>query len=253
VGGNLATAELGLKPFAHRTRRRPLRYFFVGMAALAVLLLLLAFVPEYRKFTAGSFPIAGVLHIHAAIMGTWVAAFAVQVYLGATGRTALHRRVGPYVAAIGFLAWASMIFVEFRALVVHPLPLDASGYDWNLPGPLVYLTFPIYLAWAVHERRRPAWHKRLMMFALFLPLLAAIQRYLWIPIDYGYAPFAAALNASLLVPLVAYDLYTLKGRLHPATIRGTLLLASAEAMLFALWGTSAWRAFAAAVAHWLHG
>src|SRR5215210_2761767 len=117
MGGYLATVELALDPLGRRSRRRPLRYFFVGMAILAVALLLIAFVPEYRKFAGGTFPIAGALHIHATIMGTWVAAFIVQACLGATGRTALHRRVGPYVVAIGAIAWASMIFVEFRALV----------------------------------------------------------------------------------------------------------------------------------------
>lgn len=223
------------------------------MATLAVILVLLAFVPEYRKFAGGTFPITAVLHVHALIMGTWVAAFVVQAYLGATGRTALHRRFGSYVVAIGCLAWASMVFVEFRALAVHPLPKDPSDYDWNLPGPLVYLTFPIYLAWAVHERRRPSWHKRLMIFALFLPLLAAIQRYLWIPVDYGYWPFAAALDISLLVPLLSYDLITLKGRLHPATIRGSILLIGAQALLFLLWGTALWRGVAFTVARALHG
>ena len=146
-----------------------------------------------------------------------------------------------------------MIFVEFRALITHPLPKDVSGYDWNLPGPLVYLTFPIYLAWPVHERGRPAWHKRLMTFALFLPLLAAIQRYLWISADYGCGPFAAALDISLLVPLVSYDLITLKGRLHPATIRATNLLIGAQALLLLLWGTALWRGLAFAVAHAGHG
>ena len=249
----MATAELARDPLAPRSRRRPLRYFFVGMAGLAVVILLLAFVPEYRKFATGTFPIAGVLHVHAMIMGAWVAGYVFQAYLGATARSALHRRVGPFVVAIGAIAWVSMIFVEFRAVIAHPLPNDASAYDWNLPGPLVYLTFPIYLAWAVRERRRPAWHKRLMTFALFLPLLAAIQRYLWIPIDYGYGPVAAVLDLSLLVPLAAYDLYTLKGRLHPATIRATFLLIGSQALLFMLWGTALWRGFALTIAQAIHG
>jgi hypothetical protein len=249
----MATAELAIDTAPPRRRRKPGRYFFLGMAILAIFLLMLAFVPEYRKFASGTFAIARVLHIHAIIMGMWVAAFVVQAYLGATGRTALHRRLGPYAVAIGLLGWASMIFVEFRALIVHPLPTEPRGYDWDLPGPLVYLTFPIFLAWAVYERRRTAWHKRLMMFALFLPLLAAIQRYLWIPIDYGYAPFAAFLDVALLAPLAGYDFYTLKGRLHPATVRGAVLLLASQAILFALWGTAAWRQFASAVTHVVHG
>ena len=100
------------------------------------------------------------------------------------------------------------------------------------------LTFGLFLAWAVHESRRPQWHKRLMTFAMFLSLDAAIQRYVWIPMDYCFGPFALVLDSVLLVPLIVYDLRTLHGRLHPATVRGTALLLGSEAILFALWGTA---------------
>ncbi len=236
-----------------RRRSRPLRHFFVGMAVAAIVILGFTFVPEYREFAAGAFPIAQVLHVHAAIMTAWVAAFAFQAYLGATGRTSLHRRVGPYAVSVGWGAWVSMIFVEMRALVAHPIPRDVSEYDWMLPGPYVYVTFGVLLAWAVHERRRPAWHKRLMTFAVFLTLQAAIQRFLWIPMTYGYWPFALALDFVLLVPMIAYDLSTVEGRLHPATMRGALLLIGAQALLLALWGTALWRGFAFTVVQAVHG
>ena len=232
--------------------RRPSRYFFVGMALLAVAIVAFAFVPEYRKYATGTFPIAGVLHVHAAIMASWVAAFVVQAYLGATGRIALHRRVGAYAVALGWIAWASMIFVELRTYVVYPLPHDPRALDWDLPGPHVYLTFAVFLIWAVYERRRPAWHKRLMTFAVFVSLAAAIERYVWIPTDYGFGPFAALLDVCLLVPIVAYDLATLKSRLHPATIGGALFLFGSQAVLFALWGTSLWRTFALGVVRAVH-
>ena len=249
----MATADCVMDAPAPHRRPGPLRYFFVGMVIVATVVLGVAFIPEYRKFAAGAFPIAGVLHVHAAIVTAWVAAFAFQAYLGATGRTNLHRRVGPYALSVGRIAWASMIFVEMRALVAHPIPLEASEYDWLLPGPYVYLTFGILLAWAIHERRRPAWHKRLITFAVFLTLQAAIQRYLWIPITSGYWPFALALDIVLLVPMIGYDLTTLRGRLHPATVRGALLLVGAQALLLALWGTALWRSFAFTVVHAVHG
>ena len=223
------------------------------MAGFALVILLAAFVPEYQRFGDGVFPIAWVLHVHAAIMFGWVGVFALQSLLGATGRTAPHRRVGVYSVGMGWLAWASMIFVEFRVFVAHPLPSNPAEYDWDLPGPFIYLTFAVFLVWAVRERRRPQWHKRLMTFALFLSLGAAFQRFLWIPINYGFGPFAVALDASLIVPMVAYDLTTLKGGLHPATVRATLLLLTSEAVLFALWGTLVWHNFISSVAHWVHG
>lgn len=247
----MATAGTAIGSPAPRARHRPLRYFFPGMAAFAGVIIAYGFVPELFSFAAGTFPIPWVLHIHATIMFAWFGAFALQAFLGATGRTALHRQVGSYGIAIGALACASMIFVEFRTLIAHPLLRSPSDLDWKLPGPFVYLTFGVFLAWAVYERRRPQWHKRLITFALFLSIEAAIQRFLWIPMDYGFGPFALALDAFLLAPLFVYDLRTLKGRLHAATVRGTALLLFSEGLLFALWGTAAWHDFASVVGDWV--
>jgi hypothetical protein len=60
-------------------------------------------------------------------------------------------------------------------------------------------------------------------------------------------PFAAFLDICLLVPLVVFDVTTLKRKLHPATIRGAVVIFAAQAVLFSLWGTTAWRHFAYAL------
>jgi hypothetical protein len=109
--------------------------------------------------------------------------------------------------------------------------------------------------WAYHERRRPMWHKRLMLFALFLSLGAAVQRYLWLPMydsRAGYWPMTAFIDIVLLVPLLTFDLVSLRGRLHPATARGMAVLFSAQAIMLSLWGTSTWREFAYNLSHVVH-
>src|SRR5947209_11766034 len=148
-----------------------------------------------------------------------------------------------------------MVFVEWRAMLVHPLPDKLAIYDELLPGPYIYLTFPIFLAWAYRERRRPMWHKRLMLFALFLSLGAAVQRYLWLPMYHsraGYWPFILFIDVALVLPLIAFDLVTLKRRLHAATVRGMVVLFAAQAVMLSLWGTSAWREFAYNLSHAVH-
>lgn len=244
------TSRSAIKPVrvnpARPDGRRP---FFPGMALLAIAIAATAFIPEYIANAAGHFPIAWILHIHGAIMFACLSTFLVQAWLGATGRTQLHRKIGNYGFAIGALAWVSMIFVEWRALFVYPPPDDLSEYDWMLPGLYVYSTFLTFLIWSYRKRNRPDWHKRLITFALFLSLQAAIQRYTWLPPHHGYWPFAALLDIFLLIPLFASDLRVLKGRLHPATLGGTLLLLFAQGALFTLWGTAPWRHFAFFVAH----
>ena len=248
----MATAELAVGSSRQRRRRRPLRFFFIFMVAVSIAILALAFVPEFIAYAHGAFPIAPILHVHAAIMVAWVAAFAAQAYLGAKGKIVQHQRAGRIAFVIGWLAWASMVFVEWRAMLVHPLPDSLPPYDEFLAGPYIYLTFPVFLAWAYHERRRPMWHKRLMLFALFLSLGAAVQRYVWLPMTdsrAGYWAIAAFSDVALLLPLVAFDLVTLRGRLHPATVRGMAVLFGAQALMLSLWGSFAWRQFAYSFTH----
>lgn len=222
------------------------------MVALAFAILSLAFVPEFIRYAHGAFPIAPIVHVHAAIMAAWALAFAVQVYLGAKGKIVQHQRAGRIAFAIGWLACASMIFVEWRAMLVHPLPEERPPYDELLAGPYIYVTFAIFLAWAYRERRRPMWHKRLMLFAFFLSLEAAVSRYVWLPLTDtpgGHWAIDAFLDVSLLLPLVTFDLVTLRGRLHPATVRAMTVLFCAQAITLSLWGNSAWREFAYNFSH----
>jgi uncharacterized membrane protein YozB (DUF420 family) len=248
----MATAELAAGLRRTKRRRPPLRFFFVFMVALSVAILSLAFVPEFIRYAQGAFPIAPIVHVHAAIMGAWILAFVMQVFLGIKGKIVQHQRAGRIAFAIGWLACVSMIFVEWRAMLVHPLPDQLPPYDEFLAGPYLYLTFAIFLAWAFHERRRPMWHKRLMLFAFFLSLGAAVQRYVWLPMTdspAGYWAVAAFLDVCLLVPLVTFDLVTLRGRLHPATLRGMAVLFLAQTIVLSLWGSLEWREFAYNFSH----
>jgi len=106
------------------------RYFFVLLALFSILIASLTFVPVFLKFAAGAFPIAWVLNIHGALMGTWLALFLAQAILASTGRLALHRKLGTFGIVLGFPVWASMVLVEMRRKVVHPLDPDLSkAYD----------------------------------------------------------------------------------------------------------------------------
>src|SRR5258706_5010560 len=200
---------------------RILHYFVLALGLFSVVIALVAFVPEYADFAVGKFPIAWVLHIHGALMSAWLATFIVQAWLASTGHVSLHRKIGPYGIALGIAVWASMVFVELRKLVAHPLPTDGPGYDELLQGSYTYLTFLVVLLWAAHERRRPAWHKRLMLITTFVALVAPIERIEWLP-ELGVGFIWASilwLDLCLIVPLVVYDLVSTK-HLHRATVQG---------------------------------
>jgi hypothetical protein len=75
-----------------------------------------------------------------------------------------------------------------RFLILNQLPEDLSIYDRLLPFLYVYSTFSIFLFSAYRKRRQPDWHKRLITFALFLSLEAAIRRLEWLHRALGIGP-----------------------------------------------------------------
>jgi hypothetical protein len=99
--------------------------------------------------------------------------------------------------------------------------------------------------------RRPAWHKRFMLFATFLALQAVEQRITWLPrFAPGYWTDAIYLDVCLLVPLFAYDYYSAK-RLHPATIAASCMLLGAQGVVLLVWENPGWRHFAYSFTVWL--
>src|SRR5215469_13271948 len=75
--------------------RAPGQRFYVGMAAVFVLIAFAAFTPTYwGKLAAGSYRGAPITHIHGALFFFWTLSFFAQTALVATGRTPDHRRWG---------------------------------------------------------------------------------------------------------------------------------------------------------------
>src|SRR5260221_7983276 len=171
-------AEPAAGPVRKVARRR---FFFVGLGLFAIAVAASAFVPEYARFAAGRLPIAPVLHVHGALMAAWLGTFILQAWLASSGRVALHRRLGPYGIALGVAVWASMVFVVGHHMVVNPMPVEWAPYDELLQDVYTDTMFIALLLWAAHERRRPAWHKRLMAIATVVALVAPIERFEWLP------------------------------------------------------------------------
>jgi hypothetical protein len=223
------------------------RYYFVGLALFSVAVTAIVFVPGFVRFVSGTFPVAWALNLHGALMAAWLALFFAQALFAATGRLALHERLGTFGIFLGPLVWASMVLVELRRKVVHPLAPDLSpDYDGDLPGIYIWSTFLIFFLGAIYQRRSsPDWHKRFMVFAALVIVQAAEMRILWLP---RFAPDlywtdAIYLDVCLLLPLLAYD-HLSNRRIHPATAAASAVLLVAQATLLLVWGTPAWRHFA---------
>ena len=189
------------------------RAFFLAMGLAILATVIAGFGPSYFWRSASAPPLSPLLRVHGLAATAWILLFLAQVGLVAAGRTALHRKLGAAGIAI-----ALALFVTGWAISVA-----TRGWTEKLvfaAGAL--LMFAGYLMAALHQRRNPPAHKRLMLLATLSVLAPAISR-LGLPFvpHNSFGPNFATL--AFLVPMVAYDLWARRGRIHPALAWGGLV------------------------------
>lgn len=223
------------------------RHFYAAMAWLLVVIAVVGFTPRSLAIVGGTMPNPPlVVHLHAAVMATWVALLAVQATLSLAGRMDLHRRLGLASLGVGPLVLIMLIAVT---LVRQN---DAVG----TPGaPIVnnilflqirsILLFPTFFIWALLTRRTdPEMHKRMMLLATLMLLDAAIARIVWLPYNQFPRDYLAIHVYLLLlfVPALLHDLIRTR-RIHRAWIWGLGLTVPWVVATEFVWGTAWWRDF----------
>lgn len=210
--------------------RAPTRGYMADQAFFArySIFIALFIVASFVQFSLRGFvdirTVPPVVHAHAAVMVTWLALFVVQNQLVHKGQIALHRTVGwvsaVVVAAVAVLGCA----VGYTALKVHMVP------PFFTPGFFLALTwieapaFAAVVAWAVSQRRRTEWHRRLMFAATFILLEPALGRLLPMPLMGGYGEWVALLVQLGFVAVLARHDRKVLGSVHPATLCAAAIL-----------------------------
>jgi hypothetical protein len=90
---------------ATATRRRAERWFYVGAGVFLILLSVVAFGPSIIDPSRRTASLTPLVIAHGIVSGAWLLLFLMQAMLVATGRTAVHRRVG----IIGFALAAVVV------------------------------------------------------------------------------------------------------------------------------------------------
>ncbi len=222
------------------------RRFYTGMAIAIVAAVLVGFARTFflrPLFPGFPSPSETIFYVHGTVFAAWVALLALQTSLVASGRTAVHRRVGALGAG---LAAVMVALGTVAALVSARRPTGFTGV--SVP-PLQFLAIPLFdivlfalfAGLAVARRREPQVHKRLMLLATLNLVGAAVARW---PGVLSLGPLGFFGIADLfLVPLVVWDLRT-RGRLHPVTLWGGMLMIASQPLRLIVSGTEGWLAFA---------
>jgi len=234
-----------------RLRLRSDNLFFSGMAAVALVVVLVGFARTY--FLAGLFraPLPNLLvHIHGAAFILWIILLITQTSLVAAGRVDLHRRLGllGFVLAIVMVVLGTLTASDSLARhVAHPGTETAEGerafYAVPLGAMLMFSTF-VYLGY--RNRLQPIVHKRLMWFATLSLLDAGFDR--WPVFDSYSLPVVNVICFTpLLLLLIGYDWWS-TGKVQRVTIWSTIFLTVVQQIRHPLGHTAAWQSFAAWVA-----
>jgi hypothetical protein len=220
-------------------------YFFT--AALFLATAVAGFLPRSVEILTGARrnpPL--VVHIHAAIIVTWLSLLVVQTWLVARRRTDWHRSLGVASFALGPAVVISMIAVTiWRFGERMSLGQSLTGANILMTQGRSFIYFALFFTWAMLTRRKdPETHKRMILLASMVPFGAAFTRMTWLPttIPEAYTSIHA-LMLLLLVPAIGYDIVRL-GRPHRAWILGLALLLPWMIFTELMWNNPWWTATA---------
>jgi hypothetical protein len=219
---------------------KPRDKFYVGSAAVLLLVVLVGFAPTFYLRAAFAGPewswrggvpeLSWRVFVHGLIFTSWFLVFALQAALVAGNRTALHRALGWAGAAIGLAVVVSgsiatpyrMAELASQGRLDLALSRGVAIIAWSNTTSI--MAFAILLAAAIVLRRRPDTHKRLMLLASISIIQPAFGRIFRWPVF--EAPGLEGVMLSVAAPfalagaLIAYDLLSRRS-LHPATMAGT--------------------------------
>jgi hypothetical protein len=249
VGGpGLAPSAAGGAPVRRATLRAAFeRHFHAGMAWLFVIVAVAGFAPRSFAIVTGRMPVPPlVVHLHAAVMASWVVLLAVQATLSLAERMDLHRKWGRASLVVAPLVLAMLIAVTVvRQNAAAGTPAGPTVNNILFLQIRSILLFPTFFIWALRTRRTdPEMHKRLMLLATLMLLDAAIARMGWLPYNEFPRSYLAVhvYLLLLLVPALLHDLLQ-RGRVHRAWLWGLALTLPWLIATELVWGTQWWRHF----------
>ncbi|HVZ83321.1 MAG TPA: hypothetical protein VG893_06565 [Terracidiphilus sp.] len=235
---------------SRRARLHPDRVFFPAMCLLMLVTIWLGFAKTYYAAGLVRAPLpAPIIHVHAAVFTLWLLTLVVQIALVSARKVKLHMAVGLW----GFGLAGAMVVVGVLAAInalrrnMSPLGSGLSALTFFAVPIFTISLFAVMAAWSYSQRRRPDYHKRLMLIANIGLMVPAIGRFPYTLMPMG--PMAQHLILfSFLAIAVIYDLVTLH-KVHRATWQGSLLTVVVTLATIPVGMTPVWQHFA----QWVHG
>jgi hypothetical protein len=223
------------------------RPFYVAISGLAVLIAVVGFWPSYiGPLLAGSVDRPPIIHLHAAVYAGWLCIFVAQSTFAAARRLDWHVALGNVGIGYGVLVILVGLAAAFGMFAIRVQAGDIEAAQTRLAAPFLDMVAftPLFTA-AVHYRRKPEIHKRLMIVATTLLLVAAVGR---IPLGNRLLTMSVWWSPVLLA--MVYDGIRLR-RVHPVYVVGLAILLARGLSAPIVQETTAWHTATAWLAGWL--
>lgn len=206
---------------------------------VVALLALIGFWPTYfAKLLNGTVDTTLLIHAHAAVQVVWLGLVAAQVVLAATGRVALHAKLGPWVMLYAVVVMYVGVAIAFDTAGRYVAAGDVARgqrFLFNFLREVVFFAAFVAAGWAY--RSRPHVHKRLMVVATAMVVVPAIGRMRFLGTPPSLVDFMLVWPLPLYVAMV-HD-YVTKRLIHPAYVVGVLAML-AERLVLPLGRTDTW-------------
>jgi hypothetical protein len=220
-------------------RQRP---FYIGVSLLMGLIAIVGFWPTYfGPLVLGTISQPLLIHVHATIFSGWLVLFLTQVLLAATGHVAWHVRLGRIGIGYGVLVVIVGLLTGISRSA-HRFQLGLGGERLLFVAIADMTVFSIFFGAAIAFRRKPQVHKRLMMVAATMLLVAAASRMTFLPL----LQMRQAIWVSPILLAMAHDVRAQRV-IHPVYLIGLVAFFVRAVSPGIIADTDSW----SAVAHWL--
>lgn len=205
-----------------------LRRFYLLLSVLLAILATIGFWPQYfGPLVTGTVDSLPIIHFHASVYVIWLILFIAQCALVAFGNVALHRQVGRFGILWGFVVIAvglTITVVRFgHRLADGGIEQAQNTGLWPLTDMVIFAAF---FGAAVAYRRKPEFHKRLMIVAATSILIASVGRFLAsVSIESHSALVLLWLSPILLA--MAYD-FLRQRVIHPVYVAGIAVVGASS-------------------------
>jgi len=227
----------------------PARPLIVGRPLYVVLSVLMGaiaiigfWVTYFGPLARGTHNQPLLIHVHAAVFVGWLMLFVTQAVLAAVGRVKAHRALGRAGIWYGVLLILTGVWTAVSRSA-HHMRTDGSGEGLLFVALLDMAIFTPFFGAAIAYRRKPQVHKRLMVVAATMLLIAAVGRFWFLPAPPLDMLVSAAIWFSPVLLAMAHDWVTTR-RIHPVYVLGLAAFLCRLISPALVIGTPAWSSIA---------